>query len=34
MRALKSAAGSDNGSDAVTFEEFVKGVVEFPFLLE
>ena len=34
MAALKDAAGSNNGKDEVTFDEFVKGVVDFPFLLE
>ena len=34
MAALKEAAGSTNGKDEVTFEEFIKGVVDFPFLLE
>lgn len=34
MAALKDAAGSTNGKDEVTFDEFVKGVVDFPFLLE
>jgi hypothetical protein len=34
LRALKNAAGSTNGKDEVTFEEFARGVVDFPFLLE
>jgi Ca2+-binding EF-hand superfamily protein len=34
MKAMKEAAGSTNGKDEVTFDEFTKGVVDFPFLLE
>lgn len=34
MKALKEAAGNTNGKNEVTFEEFTKGVFDFPFLLE
>ena len=34
MKALKEAAGITNGKNEVSFEEFTKGVFDFPFLLE
>jgi hypothetical protein len=34
MYAMKDAAGNINTDECVSFEEFILGVVDFPFLLE
>ena len=34
FQALKEAGGSEDSNDYVTFEEFSKGIMDFPFLLE